>query len=351
MSVSSPASANFAAHRSVTQGMSFLSFQTAAQALHPACDAASVLGGTRLGTITAAEWPEQTLPAVLSASSAQSGLLRECWLAFQPCIGGHDEGIAWRRAGDLLYGVIELDEAGFAGASASPLQAAAEAAYRRIFRLLDAQGLPELWRAWNYMAAINRETRGLERYRQFNIGRQNAFDAARGAGCRIPAACALGLADGPLSIAFMAGREAIVPIENPRQISAWRYPEDYGPRSPTFSRAALAYPPGQEVLFISGTASIVGHRTLHADDVAAQTRESLLNVLTVLEEANRVARAGPFRAEGLSCRAYLRHAGDLPVVDALVREMLGGAEVCYLEADVCRADLLVEIEAMALQTR
>ncbi|MFT3760269.1 hypothetical protein [Thauera sp.] len=331
--------------------MSFLSFQTATQALRAVCDSASVLGGIRLGTATPAEWPEQALPAVLSASSAQPGPLREFWRVSQPCIGGHDEGIAWRRAGDLLYGVIELDEADFADASASPLQAAAEAAYRRIFRLLDAQGLPELWRAWNYMAAINSETHGLERYRQFNIGRQNAFDAARGAGCRIPAACALGLVDGPLLIAFMAGKEAIVPVENPRQVSAYRYPEDYGPRSPTFSRAALAYPPGQEVLFISGTASIVGHHTVHVGDVAAQTRESLLNILVVLDEANRIARTGPFRSEALICRAYLRDAVDLPVVDALVREMLGEVEVSYVEADVCRADLLVEIEAMALQAR
>lgn len=338
----------------MTEGMSFLSFQTA-QELRPACAAGHVLGGTRLGSTGsgsgAAQWPEQVLPPVLSAAAVRSGPLREFWRVAHPCTAGHDDGIAWRRAGDLLYGVIELDEAGFAGASASPLQAAAEAAYRRIFRLLDAQGLPELWRAWNYMAAINRETHGLERYRQFNIGRQDAFDAARGGDCRIPAACALGLADGPLSIAFLAGKEAIVPIENPRQLSAWRYPEDYGPRSPTFSRAALAYPPGQEALFISGTASIVGHRTVHADDVAAQTRESLLNILAVLDEANRVAQTAPFRAERLNCRAYLRNAADLPVAAGLVRELLGGAEVSYVEADVCRADLLVEIEAVALHLR
>lgn len=330
--------------------MSFLSLQICTAGQIAAGDPACILGGARLGMAAPAAWPEQLLPACLPA--AASPAVREIWLASRPCETGCDEGIAWRRAGDVLHGVIELDESGFRGTMVPPLQAASEAAYRAIFRLLDHQGVPELWRAWNYMGAINAETDGLERYRQFNIGRQDAFLAARrGTDRQVPAACALGRAGGPLSIAFLAGATAIVPVENPRQLSAYFYPDDYGPRSPTFSRAALAYPPGQEVLFVSGTASIVGHCTVHPGDVVAQARETLVNIQAVVDAANRVARTGPFRAGMLVCRVYLRHAADYAAVDAVLRDMFGGVEASYVEADICRGDLLVEIEAMAALPR
>ena len=165
---------------------------------------------------------------------------------------------------DRLYGVLELDEAAFRGdATCPPLQAASAEAYRRIFRLLDAQGLPHLWRVWNCLSDINAETHGLERYRQFNIGRQDAFlDSHRGATGNVPAASAIGLAGGPLSVAFLAGATPALAVENPRQVSAYLYPADYGPRSPTFSRAVRATLSGQAALFVSGTASIVGHLSL-----------------------------------------------------------------------------------------
>ena len=310
-----------------------------------------VLGGARLGQLTPAlapGWPMQVIPAPLLGHSRDS--LQEIWRCDAACAAGESEGIQWRRAGDLLYGVLELDEAGFAPMpNGSALQAASAEAYRRIFRLLDAQGLPHLWRVWNYLAGINREVAGLERYRQFNIGRQDAFlEFHRGATGNVPAACAIGLASGPLSIAFMAGARPALPIENPRQVSAYNYPADYGPRSPTFSRAALVYLPAQEILFISGTASIVGHRTVHPDDVAGQCREAFANVAAVVDQANRLARSMPYALSELSYRVYVRHAADFP----LIREMLAGligttAEVVYVQADICRHDLLLEIEAMA----
>ena len=189
-------------------------------------------------------------------------------------------------------------------AGSPPLQAACEEAYAGIFRLLEAQGLPHLWRVWNYMADINGSSHGLERYRHFNVGRQDAFLAAlRRVRGQVPAACALGLAAGPLSIAFLAGACPVRPIENPRQVSAYDYPEDYGPRSPTFSRGALVCLKDETLLFISGTASIVGHRSLHPGDVVAQCRESVANVAAVLAEpvigAGGVYPPAPGYLEGL----------------------------------------------------
>lgn len=317
----------------------------------PAPETGGELGGALLGAGAGAarpDWPVQRISAPLPGSTAT--LVAETWRAGTALAAGSSEGIAWRRTGDLLYGVLELDEAAFAGdAACPPLQASSAEAYRRIFRLLDAQGLPHLWRVWNYLADINAVTHGLERYRQFNIGRQDAFLAShRGATGNVPAACTIGLAGGSLSIAFLAGVTPALAVENPRQVSAYLYPADYGPRSPTFSRAALALLPGQEVLFVSGTASIVGHRTVHAGDAAAQCRETVANIAAVVAAANRVRRSPRFVLGDLAFRAYLRHAADFPALRATLAQLLGAAaDVVYVQADICRADLLLEIEAYA----
>jgi enamine deaminase RidA (YjgF/YER057c/UK114 family) len=296
------------------------------------------------------ELPVQHIAAPLLGRSA--GALNEIWYSgAKSCRAGEFAGIRFRVDDNVLYGVIDLEEANNDDRRL-PLQHAAEDAYRRIFALLDRESCPHLWRTWNYLADINVEQDGLERYRQFNIGRHDAF-----VGCgrltrgNAPAACALGTTRGPLTIAFMAGRTAATPIENPRQVSAYHYPDRYGPRSPTFSRAAFAQLPGQELLFISGTASIVGHQTLHVGDVAGQTRETLANIAALLDAANAHARTRPYTLAELNLRAYIRRAEDYQSVQELVARQVGAdAPVIYVQADICREDLLVEIEAMASHT-
>ena len=312
--------------------------------------AGNELGGALLGELPGGAgpaWPVQRIFAPLLGANAP--VMHETWLSDLPLQAGCSENIAWCRTDGVLYGVLELDEADFPDTpGVSALQAASAEAYRRLFRLLDTQNMPHLWRVWNYLADINLETDGLERYRQFNIGRQDAFVACRrGASGNVPAACAIGLVGGTLNIAFMAGTTPAVPVENPRQVSAYNYPADYGPRSPTFSRAALVYPEGQEILFISGTASIVGHQTVHPGDVVGQCRESMANIAAVLAEANRLRRSLAFMLSELCYRVYVRHAGDFDKVRAALRTLIGAAEVVYVQADICRHDLLLEIEAFA----
>lgn len=322
-----------------------------------------ILGATCIGGGCAAcaasclgQLPIQRIAApLLGGVDADFG---ELWQSVGACRSGEQQGIHYRADAHVLYGVLELDESDFSIAGeGSPLQRATEEAYRRIFRLIDAEGYPQLWRVWNYLADINTETPeygGLERYRQFNAGRQNAFvGSGRLTRGSVPAACALGVRSGPLTIAFMAGRLPACSLENPRQVSAWDYPSDYGPRAPTFSRGVLARLPGQELLFISGTASIVGHRTVHAGDAAAQTREALINIGAVLAEANRNSEIASAQSDIpaylfalLDYRVYVRHAADFEAVRAEVQAAVGEATpALYVQADICRADLLVEIEA------
>jgi len=277
----------------------------------------------------------------------------EIWHGSAQLKQGRQDDIRYRHDADVLFGVIELTENAFPGdADKTPLQQATESAYRQIFALLDALDYPYLFRFWNYIADINACSFELERYRQFNLGRQDAFLAyGRDLAENVPAACALGSPQGPLTIAFLAGRVRSAAIENPRQISAYQYPPQYGPRSPVFARASLVRMGESEMLFISGTASIVGHETLHPGDVVAQTHETMTNIEAVLSEANRVAGQPCFCLADLHYKVYVRHPADLPRIRSVLETRAGGAhQAVYLQADVCREDLLVEIEATAAHT-
>jgi len=245
--------------------------------------------------------------------------------------------------GEWLYGCAEA-------AAEVGLQEAARCAYTDLFHVLGESDSPHLLRLWNYFPGINADGGGIERYRQFNAGRQQAFiEARRSAFEGSPAACALGAQTGPLRIYFLAGRTPPLAIENPRQVSAYRYPDTYGPRSPTFSRAALADVDGRTALFISGTASIVGHSTVHIGDVRRQTEETMVNIGVVRDVAGERAGA-PFPAESLCYTIYVRHPADLAVVREVFEQAVGARSraalgAIYVQADICRADLLVEIEA------
>jgi len=268
----------------------------------------------------------------------------EVWHSAELLQSGRHGPIRYRQSETLLFGCMSLDEV--AADARPPLQATTEAAYASIFELLESRGYHAL-RFWNYFPAINQESHDKERYRQFNIGRQDAFLAhGRSVIGNVPAACALGSAGGGLHIAFLAARANVISVENPRQVSAYHYPSQYGPRSPTFARAGLVKLGGRDMLFISGTASIVGHQSLHDGDVAAQTRECLQNIAAIVAEAKRQAPSADFRLDALTYKVYVRHPEDMTTVRREMAQFIGTpVSVVFLQADVCRADLLVEIEA------
>jgi enamine deaminase RidA (YjgF/YER057c/UK114 family) len=284
----------------------------------------------------------------------EAGALCEVWRSRQPVESGLRGRVHYTRSADMLFGCIAVPEDhGSASATDShpPLYGATEQAYGEILGTLDTLGYPHLIRIWNYVPEINRDTHGVERYRQFNSARQAALLAhGRPVTGNVSAACALGAAVGsPLVVYFLASHTAPTYVENPRQVAAYNYPRQYGVRSPVFSRATVHHATDGMTLFISGTASIVGHQTVHAGDPTAQTRETLVNIQALLEEANRVTGTEGFKLDGLTCKVYVRHRADLPLVQSVLRAALGPlARPVYLQADICRRDLAVEIEATAM---
>lgn len=297
------------------------------------------------------QYVRQHVYAKLLGGAPQDHL--ELWLSKSQVGALQTPGIRCNYNDDLLFGVIEIQEPTNSTAALRPLEVAAQSAYKKLFDALEKYNYPYLWRAWNYLPDITAVTDGVERYQQFNAGRQQGFaDAARSVTGNVPTACALGVHTGPLSVAFLAGRSPTVAIENPRQVSAYHYPAQYGLRSPTFSRASLATLPQQELLLISGTASIVGHETLHQGDVRNQVFETLRNVQALLDQANLRSQADSgYHLHDLNLRVYIRHEKDAALIQALVEESIGsGLQAIYLNADICRKELDVEIEGIAWKT-
>jgi chorismate lyase / 3-hydroxybenzoate synthase len=258
--------------------------------------------------------------------------------------------VSYRFSDDLLFGSLSIAERDVeAHSEAESLQRATEIAYQEIFDVLNETEHRHLIRIWNYLPQINAQAGGDERYRHFNSARQMAFrKSGRATMGTVPAACALGSPPGsPLSIYFLAARRPARMIENPRQTSAYHYPPKFGRHSPIFSRACVWGESGRARLFVSGTASIVGHETIHRGDVVAQTRETMVNIGALLEQANRIVGSGHYSLNGLKLKVYVRRPSDLPAIEATLSELLNpAAPIVYLQADVCREDLLVEIEAV-----
>jgi chorismatase len=161
---------------------------------------------------------------------------------------------------------------------------------------------------------------------------------------------------GDICVVFLASREAACrPIENPRQVPAYQYPPKYGPRPPSFARATYLHRADGGAIYVSGTAAVVGHLSIHRGDAERQCRATCENLekLLAVENLERHGVAVGARARDLSTiRVYVRRPEDVPVVKRVCDEAFGRLRrVAYLRADVCRAELLIEIEGVVARGR
>jgi chorismate lyase/3-hydroxybenzoate synthase len=205
-----------------------------------------------------------------------------------------------------------------------------------------------LYRVWNYVPQINDTTDVLENYHRFNMGRWRAYAETFGATVdqRMPAASAVGLAGSTLVTVFLAGSDPVEYFENPEQTPAYKYPERYGPKSPSFSRASLRARPEGSQPFLSGTSSIKGHETIGAGQVDLQTEVTCDNIRLVYATMAKPDPFGP-NAEPSQAKVYLRKESDLDSVRSALAKCRAtdfAQRATYLKSDICRPDLDVEIE-------
>lgn len=256
-----------------------------------------------------------------------------------PAQRGIDMGCQWSRIDDLLCVATWLSPA-----ACVDIEESTRDAYSRLFGVIQAAGFAQPFRIWNFIPHINRGLGDQETYKRFCVGRQQAFDQLHVAHRQYPAASALGHHGEGAVIYMLAHKHAGAHHENPRQDPAYRYPRQYGPCSPSFARATSIDVAHQRQLFISGTASILGHDTTAAGNLEQQISVTLENIHYLVDSV-----PGSF-APLAPIRIYLRHPQDYPAARALLLQRFPVESLNFLHADICRDNLLVEIEAAACAT-
>ncbi|MBH0204039.1 MAG: hypothetical protein HP496_17520 [Nitrospira sp.] len=286
-------------------------------------------------------------PTILLDLPQIDGLpLVEVWMSDQPVTMHRTPDCSMAMTSDVLLGSIHVDER-----SCISLDTTAYEGYRDLLQQIRALGYPHLWRVWNYFPRINDDQDGLERYRRFCVGRHQALtESMIDFPTALPAATAVGTRSGPLQIVFLAGAHPATHLGNPRQLNAYEYPQDYGPRSPSFARATVTRSAHDSRLYIAGTASIVGHTSRHAGLPMEQTKESLRNLRAVLNHAQHVTGVEFTEAQRRALyKVYVREPGLLQDIRrALQDSPLSTHHLVFLEGDLCRRELLMEIEGLII---
>ncbi len=242
-----------------------------------------------------------------------------------------------------------------------------QAYYEQIIDFIQTQNKPHLLRMWNYFPDINQTDNfsgdSLERYQQFCIGRHNAFASGATKEFAYPAASAVGSCSKNASathgakmvIVFIAMNKAAQFLENPEQISAYQYPNHYSPKSPSFARASFCQTEKLQQLYISGTASIVGHESKFHDNIIKQTQQTIKNLQRLIQHSNEECAAdklfsmasGRTISGAPAIKVYLRKPTDFTKVLPIIQEFtLNCKNICYLQADICRRELDIEIEML-----
>jgi chorismate lyase/3-hydroxybenzoate synthase len=292
----------------------------------------------------------QAIPHTISCPTIRLDLLQleghpllEVWTSDQPVTTLQKNECSLAMSGDVLAGTISLDEK-----EGATLDAATELAYRQLLHHTRELGFPYLWRVWNFFPDINEEEAGLERYRRFCVGRHQAVEAnLQNFPSALPAGTAVGTRSGPLQIYFLAGARPASHLGNPRQMNAYEYPRDYGPRSPSFARATFCSSESGPQLFIAGTASVVGHTSRHVGCPKEQTQEIVHNLRTLIEHAGSMEPRGIGTSHRAIYKVYVRNPDQLLSIRQTLHDpLLNSSPILLLQGDLCRQELLVEIEGL-----
>lgn len=267
------------------------------------------------------------------------------------------DGLRWIYASG---GSLHLD-------GRTPYEQSAEAfsSMRRVLARAGA-GFQDVVRTWLYQGCITETVDGIERYRELNRARTDFFagidfehrpiSVGRNGHAIYPASTGIGTLCHGLVTACMALQTArkdvqLLALENPLQTPAFDYPREYSIKSPKFARAMAVRIGDQLTTWISGTASIVNSETVHQGDIEKQTEQTLTNIERLIDAQN-FARlgwegAGATFDDLAKLHVYVKHAEDYEKCRAVCERRLGHLPAIYAQADVCRPDLLVEIEGVA----
>ncbi len=226
-------------------------------------------------------------------------------------------------------------------------------------------GFEDIVRTWFYLGGITESAPAGQNYFEFNRARSDAYGHIHF--CRAlvgngngPAIFPVSTGIGMNGTGLLAGCAALqtrrpdarmVQLENPQQTPAYAYHARYSPDSPKFSRALTLVLGERLTTWISGTASIVNSESRYPGDIRRQTEQTIENIERLLTAENfalhglREVKAG--LRDLAKIRVYLKRPQDFSECKAICEDRFGSVPAIYALADVCRPELLVEIEGVA----
>jgi enamine deaminase RidA (YjgF/YER057c/UK114 family) len=280
-----------------------------------------------------------------------------------------EKKVSYKSHEGIRYTLVEYNGfkavhcAGLMGLSGDTINESSVKAFESATAILAEEGLTihHIIRQWNYIESIAwvEDLKDSEQnYQIFNDVRAHYYDQSdfkHG----YPAATGIGMDTGGVIIDFIALSDSeyvkIQPIMNPGQIDAHKYSElvlegkSANKCTPKFERAKLVSIRNRNYIYVSGTASILGEKTMHVGDVEKQTITTIDNINHLFSRENQEKLGLNFDVTKIQfshLRVYVKHQKDIPAVEKICESMLNCNSSLYLESDVCREDLLVEIEGV-----
>ena len=295
------------------------------------------------------DWPNNlgACPTVCLGLPQFSGPpVTEVWMSTLPVTYHQANGIYCAMNQEVLFGAVQIEEP-----VSTRLDIVTYNAYHRLLVQARALGYVHLLRVWNYFPHITRNSDGLERYQQFCVGRHRALAESLSDFPRsLPAATAVGTMSGPFKLYFLAAKQPGTHIENPRQARAYEYPSSYGPSSPSFARATLRSSMTGSHLLISGTASVVGHRSVHICEPHKQIMEIIHNLNALIGHTEQLHRGIRGQWREAIFKIYIRQPEHFATIrDIFETQLPSDAQVLYLQGEMCRSELLAEVEGVLSQ--
>ncbi len=242
--------------------------------------------------------------------------------------------------------------------SADAFVSAVDGVYETLKVHLDDLRCPCPIRMWNYVPGILDPLGDvMSRYHLFNQARYEVYcrwyGSPEGFRKHVVTATCTGHSGGEYIFHCLTAPSSGRPVENPRQHASYRYSKRYGPKPPCFARATSlpVRDDGTCQVMVGGTASVRGEDSRYQQDISRQLDETLDNMASILE-ASRVSGPGatPTSLHAYSdIRVYYKHAFDRSEIESAVRRNFrSDVAVEWIHAPICRDELLVEIEGLAV---
>ncbi len=245
----------------------------------------------------------------------------------------------------------------------------AETAFRIMSEILEneAMSFADVIRQWNYVEDIvgfdSLCEDKVQNYQVLNEIRSKYYSRVTFTN-GYPAATGIGMNAGGIILEFYAchthEKEKIIPVRNPRQKDAYEYSQEVlignalnineSKSAPKFERAKYIAVKNNRLIFVSGTASIQGEKTVGINDVVTQTKTTIDNIHNLISAENLKNNGILNNYNSIkfsSVRVYVKNPCDINIIRHICNKSFSDVQVNYLIADICRDNLLVEIEGIA----